>query len=93
MWEFMKKKAPSISKVLDSNPPHSTKKVLLKSVNSKNLALYSKLYVRGINAYEKAIPDLVAHEMVRVCYAFGISESEKLGREVKNHLWVLKYVA
>ncbi|OBA22475.1 hypothetical protein METBIDRAFT_39818, partial [Metschnikowia bicuspidata var. bicuspidata NRRL YB-4993] len=92
MWEFMKKKAPVISKILNSRSSRIEGAMVAKAVSLTIPSLYSRLIIRGITIYERIVPDLIAHEMIRVCYALGIDQSMPLGRDVRNHLWVLSYL-
>lgn len=74
MWEFMKRKSP----VMDN-----------KAQFAQPARLCSRMLVTGLNNYERLVPDLVAHEMVRVILDLGIQD-QPLGRDVKNHIWVLQ---
>ncbi|GEQ68790.1 hypothetical protein JCM33374_g2459 [Metschnikowia sp. JCM 33374] len=89
MWEFMKKKAAVISKALKLGDSVAKRAMVHQTPVSKTNALYSSIYIRGINTYEKSVPDLVVHDMVRVCRKLGIDKKEELGKDVRNHLWVL----
>ncbi|KAM9921546.1 hypothetical protein OXX59_006432 [Metschnikowia pulcherrima] len=89
MWGFLKKKAPVISKSLDAGHSGKIDNAVFKRLNSKIGQLYSRLLITGINTYERSVPDLDAHEMVKCCRSLGFDGNEKLGRDVCNHLWVL----
>ncbi|KAM9938507.1 hypothetical protein OXX80_001999 [Metschnikowia pulcherrima] len=89
MWEFLKKKAPVISNILSAGHLGNRDKAVSKRSNPKNGQLYSRLLITGLNIYERSVPDLDAHEMVKCCRSLGFDENEKLGRDVSNHLWVL----
>ncbi|KAF7999854.1 hypothetical protein HF325_005703 [Metschnikowia pulcherrima] len=88
MWGFLKKKAPVILNILDAGHSGKVNKAVSKRLNPKNGQLYSRLLISGINIYERSVPDLDAHEMVKCCRLLGFDENEKLGRDVSNHLWV-----
>ncbi|KAM9903125.1 hypothetical protein OXX79_003546 [Metschnikowia pulcherrima] len=92
MWGFLKKKAPVVSKTLDAGHFGNREKVVSKRLNSKIGHLYSRLLITGINTYERSVPDLDAHEMVKCCRLLGFDEYEELGRDVRNHLWVLSQI-
>ncbi|KAM9925770.1 hypothetical protein OXX59_003663 [Metschnikowia pulcherrima] len=89
MWGFLKKKAPVISNILDAGHLGNRDKAVSKRSNPKNGQLYSRLLITGINIYERSVPDLDVHEMVKCCRSLGFDENGKLGRDVSNHLWVL----
>ncbi|KAM9904769.1 hypothetical protein OXX69_007441 [Metschnikowia pulcherrima] len=89
MWEFLKKKAPVISNILSAGHLGNRDKAVSKRSSPKNGQLYSRLLITGINIYERSVPDLDAHEMVKCCRSLGFEENEMSGRDVSNHLWVL----
>ncbi|QBM89988.1 hypothetical protein METSCH_E02250 [Metschnikowia aff. pulcherrima] len=89
MWEFLKKKAPVILNILSAGHLGNRDKAVSKRLSPKNGQLYSRLLITGINIYERSVPDLDAHEMVKCCRLLGFDGIEKLGRDVSNHLWVL----
>lgn len=88
MWEFMKKKSPLVT---DSTLISRDTAVVRSGYPPQLLALCSKMLIIGMNNYGRRVPDLVAHDMVRLCLQLGIDEKQDLSIDVKNHIWVLRH--
>lgn len=94
IWNFFKERSSIIVGIVGQDRSFKTKSsiqlITSAKVNARIRELYSQVLLTGLNTYERTVPDLLAHEMVRVCTILGIQDSFDLGREVRNHLWVLQ---
>lgn len=93
VWNAFKDRSPIISAIVkkDRNFNEPKERALETSAVSARIKnLYSRILLRGLKVYERTVPDLLAHEIVRVCSVLGIDGNMDLGRDVRNHLWVLQ---
>lgn len=93
VWNAFKDRSPIVSGITQQKGKTSAPKersVTTAKVSARIRELYSRVLLRGLRVYERTVPDLLAHEIVRVCSVLGIDENLDLGRDVRNHLWVLQ---
>lgn len=93
IWNAFKDRSPIVSGIVKKEQNAGGDKVralTTAKVSAKIKQLYSRILLNGLKIYERTVPDLLAHEIVRVCSVLGIDESLDLGRDVRNHLWVLQ---
>lgn len=95
IWNFLKKRSPIIAGIVEKDPllckrkpkGHELTPVMM---SPKIKQLYSRILIIGLQTYERTVPDLLAHEIVCVCSILGIDNTIELGRDIRNHLWVIQ---
>lgn len=95
IWNFFRDRSPIIAGIFAENlnaliRENSSYQLSSNRVSDRIKHLYSKILLTGLRTYERTVPDLLAHEIVRVCSVLGIERDWDLGRDVQNHLWVLQ---
>lgn len=95
IWKFFKERSSIIAGIVGQDrsskkTKSSSQRITSAKVDTRIRELYSQVLLQGLKTYERTIPDLLAHEIVKVCSVLGIDESLDLGRDVRNHLWVLQ---
>ena len=100
LWTFLKERSPIIAGIVEQDRSEKSRSKLSKEPASLKIAsikisarikqLYSLILLSGLNTYERTVPGLIAHEIVRVCSVLGVDDTIDLGKDVRNHLWVLR---
>lgn len=95
IWSFFKQRSPILAGIVENPGKSSQKQNKARELTSNRVSkrikeLYSTIFLVGLRTYERTVPDLLAHEIVRVCSVLGFDETLDLGKDVQNHLWVLQ---
>lgn len=89
LWEFLCEHNFLLRNVKKKDEKGSS--LAIRSIPPKINELYIRLFITGINNYERVIPDLTTLEILKACVRLGIDEGRyDIRKELQDALWVCR---